>query len=181
MRLIVVDQIDVVNTGPGTCLLARTGGHGSQGGMLDGNASACNSHHAVDVEEGGLIDGMPRHLLPEFFRWLKMAEYSNRNALIVAELESGRYDWSEIARRTDSSLTNTTAWWSGVESLIDGIVTSPSQAVKQARLPKWVLNAPVSDELRAYLRAFLARLAAINPDIKIDTPSRPGTLRSREG
>lgn len=126
-----------------------------------------------------MTNGMPRHLLPEFFRWLKMPEYSNRNALIIADLESGSYDWPEIARRTDSSLTNTMAWWSGVESLIDGVVTSPSQAVKQARLPKWLLNAPISDELRAYLRAFLQRLAAINRDIKLDTPSRPGALRSR--
>ncbi len=126
-----------------------------------------------------MTDGMPRHLLPEFFRWLKMPDYGNRNALIVIELETGCYDWPEIARRIDSSLPNTTAWWWGVEALIDGVVSSPAHAVKQARLPKWLLNAPISDELRAYLRAFLERLAEINPDIDIDKPSRPGMLRSR--
>ena len=64
--------------------------------------------------------------------------------------------------------------------MIDGIVSdAPWEVEKQQRPAKWLLNAPVSHELRTYLRAFLWRLHEVNPHVDPDKPQWPGTLRSR--
>lgn len=124
---------------------------------------------------------MPRHLLPEYLKLLRRPEYSGRTALIMKELDYGNYDWAEIARRGDTTPNEKSNWWVTVENIIDGVLPGGASAAwNQARAAKWPLNAlDITDELRGYLCAHVKRLAAINPEIEVDKPAYPGTLRSR--
>ena len=61
-----------------------------------------------DVDQ--MPEKMPRHPLPEYFKLLRRPEYSGRTALIMKELDSGNYDWAEIARRGDTAIPERPEW-----------------------------------------------------------------------
>jgi hypothetical protein len=65
----------------------------------------------------------------------------------------------------------------GVEELLSGkLPTSPSQALKWARIYRYLQGCNLSPALCSYVKLCLRQLQAINPEIRVDEPFRPGAL-----
>ena len=83
----------------------------------------------------------------------------------------------QIASRQRTTLDNARNYVRGTEAMLRGeLPTAPSMAVKASRGYRYLLGCNLSPELRNYVIACLRQLAAINPEIRVEEPFRPGTL-----
>ncbi len=65
-----------------------------------------------------------------------------------------------------------------LEEVLSGkLPTTPSSALKSARTYRYLQGCDLSPALRSYVTSCLRQLAAINPEIRVEEPFRPGAPR----
>ena len=106
-----------------------------------------------------------------------LRESSGRGGMIFRDMERG-LTVEQIASSQGTSLDNARNYVRGTEAMLRGeLPTAPSVALKDARFYRYLLwGCNLSPALRSYVKSCLHKLAAINPEIRVEKPSRPGTL-----
>lgn len=100
--------------------------------------------------------------------------------MILRDMESG-LDVEQIAVKQGTSITNVRAYVRGVDAVLSGeLPTTPALALKGVRTYRLMLRFNLSPELRSYVTTCIRQLAMVNPEIRLDEPFRPGTLRAFE-
>ena len=103
-----------------------------------------------------------------------------RGGMILRDMERG-LTVEQIASSQRTSLDNARNYVRGFEALLSGeLPTAPSMALKSSRGYRYLLGCNLSPALRGYVTSCLRRLAAINPEVRVEEPFRPGTLREPE-
>jgi hypothetical protein len=107
-----------------------------------------------------------------------LRESGGRGAMIFRDMERG-LTVEQIASSQGTSVANARNYVRGIEAMLRGeLQTAPSMAFKDARFYRYLLwRCNLSPALRSYVTSCLHQLAAINPKIRVDEPSRPGTPR----
>ena len=99
--------------------------------------------------------------------------------MILRDMERG-LTVEQIASSQRTTLDNARNYVRGVEALLSGeLPTTPSSALKTARIYRYLRRCNLSPALRSYVTSCLRQLAAINPEIRVEEPFLPGTLRER--
>ena len=99
-----------------------------------------------------------------------------RLGMVLRDVEGGM-DAAQIASNQGIPLNGARGYVRGVEEVLGGkLPTAPSQALKWARIYRYLLGRNLSPALRSYVKSCLHQLRAINPEIRVDEPFRPGTL-----
>jgi hypothetical protein len=100
-----------------------------------------------------------------------------RGGMILRDMERG-LTVEQIAASQRTTLDNASNYVRGTEAMLRGeLPTAPSSALKAARGYRYLLGCNLSPELRSYVTSCLRQLATINPEIRVEEPFRPGTLR----
>ncbi len=99
-----------------------------------------------------------------------------RLGMVFQDMERG-LDVEQIASSQGIPHNGARGYVKGVEELLSGTLpTSPSQALKWARIYRYLQGCNLSPALRSYVKLCLRQLQAISPEIRVDEPFRPGTL-----
>jgi hypothetical protein len=99
-----------------------------------------------------------------------------RLGMVFQDMERG-LDAEQIASSQGIPLNGASGYVRGVEEVLGGkLPTAPSQALKWARIYRYLLGCNLSPALRGYVTSCLHQLHAINAEIRVDEPFRPGTL-----
>jgi hypothetical protein len=99
-----------------------------------------------------------------------------RLGMVVRDMERG-FTVEQIASSQGIPLNGARGYVRGVDAMLNGeLPTAPSSALKTARTYRYLLGCNLSPALRSYVKSGLRQLAAINPEIPVDEPFRPGTL-----
>ena len=108
---------------------------------------------------------------------MHLRESSGRGGMILRDMERG-LTVEQIAASQRTTLDNARNYVRGTEAMLRGeLPTAPSVALKDARFYRYLLwGCNLSPALRSYVKSCLHKLAAINPDIRVEEPFRPGTL-----
>jgi hypothetical protein len=94
--------------------------------------------------------------------------------MIVRDMERG-LTVEQIASSQRTTLDNARNYVRGIKEMLCGkLPTTPSSALKASR--GYLLGCDLSPALRGYVTSCLHQLAAINPEIRVEEPFRPGTL-----
>jgi len=100
-----------------------------------------------------------------------------RGGMILRDMERGLIV-EQIAASQNTTLDNARNYVRGIQAMLRGeLPTTPSSALKAARGYRHLLGCDLSPALRSYVTSCLRQLATINPEIRVEEPFRPGTLR----
>jgi hypothetical protein len=99
-----------------------------------------------------------------------------RLGMVFQDMERG-LTVEQIASSQCIPLNGARGYVRGVEELLSGkLPTTPSAALNWARIYRYLQDCNLSPALRSYVKLCLRQLQAINPEIRVDEPFRPGTL-----
>jgi hypothetical protein len=99
-----------------------------------------------------------------------------RGGMILRDMERG-LTVEQIAASQRTTLDNARNYVRGFEAMLRGeLPTTPSAALKSSRGYRYLLGCNLSPALRSYVMSCLRQLQAINREIRVDEPFRPGTL-----
>jgi hypothetical protein len=102
-----------------------------------------------------------------------------RGGMILRDMERG-LTVEQIAASQNTTIDNVRNYARGIEAMLRGeLPTARSMALKDSRGYRYLLGCDLSPELRSYVTSCLRQLATINPEIRVNEPLRPGTLRER--
>ena len=100
-----------------------------------------------------------------------------RLGMVLRDIEEG-LDVEQIASSQGIPLNGARGYVRILEEVLSGKVpTTPSEALKRARTYRYLQGCDLSPALRSYVTSCLGQLAAINPEVSVEKPFRPGTLR----
>jgi 5-methylcytosine-specific restriction protein B len=100
-----------------------------------------------------------------------------RQGLILRDIELG-LDAEQIAAKQNTSVQNARNYIGGVQAVLDGkLPTTPSNALKGARTYRYLMGCDLSPALCDYVTSCLRQLNAINPEVRVEEPLRPGPPR----
>lgn len=99
-----------------------------------------------------------------------------RLGMVFQDMERG-FTVEQIASSQGIPLNGARGYVRGVEEVLGGkLPTAPSQALKWARIYRYLHGCNLSPALRSYVKSCLHQPRAINPEIRVEEPFRPGTL-----
>jgi hypothetical protein len=99
-----------------------------------------------------------------------------RLGMVPRDIERG-LTAEQIASSQGIPLDSARGYVRGVEAVLSGkLPTTPSSALKRARTYRYLRGCNLSPALRSHVTSCLGHLAAINPEIRVEEPFRPGTL-----
>ena len=99
-----------------------------------------------------------------------------RIGMVFRDMERG-HTVEQIASGQGIPLNGARGYVRGVEELLSGkLPTAPWAALNWARTYRYLRGCNLSPALRSYVKLCLRQLQAINPEIRVDEPFRPGTL-----
>ena len=97
--------------------------------------------------------------------------------MIFRDMERG-LTVEQIAASQRTSLANARSYVRGTEAMLRGeLPTAPSMALKASGGYRYLLGCDLSPALRSYVTSRLHELRAINPEIRVEEPFRPGAPR----
>jgi hypothetical protein len=122
------------------------------------------------------MNDLTPELRDEIARHLR--EMSSREGMIIRDMERG-LTVEQIAASQRTSVDNARNYARGTEAMLRGeLPTAPSMALKASGGYRYLLwGCDLSPALRSYVTSCLRQLATINPEIRVEEPYRPGTLR----
>lgn len=120
-----------------------------------------------------------RNLTPELRAEIlqHLREMTSREGMIIRDMERG-LTVEQIATSQRTSLANARSYVRGTEAMLRGeLPTAPSIALKASGGYRYLLGCDLSPALRSYVTLCLHDLRAINPEIRVEEPFRPGAPR----
>jgi hypothetical protein len=103
----------------------------------------------------------------------------SREGMIIRDMERGLLTVEEIAASQRASVDNIGRYVRGTEEMLRGeLPKSPSGALKASGGYRYLLGCELSPALRSHVTSFLRQLKAINPNVRVDEPFRPGPPRN---
>jgi hypothetical protein len=117
-----------------------------------------------------------RNLAPELRAEIArhLREMTSREGMIIRDMELG-LTVEQIASSQGIPLNGARGYVRGVEELLSGkLPTAPSMALKASGGYRYLLGCDLSPALRSYVTSCLHDLRAINPEIRVEEPFRPG-------
>ena len=101
---------------------------------------------------------------------------SIRHGIVFRDMERD-LNAEQMACSQRTSVSNVRNLIRSVQHLLDGTLpTTKSLALTNSYVYREFLDRSPSPALRSYVTSCLRQLAAINPEIRVDEPLRPGTL-----
>ena len=101
---------------------------------------------------------------------------SIRHGIVFRDMERD-LNAQQMACSQRTSVSNVRNLIRSVQHLLDGTLpTTKSLALTNSYVYRELLDRNPSPALRSYVTSCLRQLAAINPEIRVDEPLRPGTL-----
>lgn len=107
-----------------------------------------------------------------------LREMSGREGMIIRDRDLG-LTVEQMAAKQNTTVENVSDYVRGTEAMLCGeLPTASSMALKASRGYRYLLGCDLSPALRDHVMSCLRKLATINPEIRVDEPFRPGTLRA---